>query len=637
MKFDLQNFLQGLLNKTGRWYIVVAVAGVQLIAFISAGLATFFTQSNAQLSPEQLGKSSNLLFYLVLIGDAAMLAWAFMANREAGELLEARARNVQSPPNSQREIEAWKQINSLPSRFAVATVFVAFVFEVFPMLYYLYRILHITFDQAIYTLEGSIVVTLGAGVISTFLLDQFMRPARKILLPKSFEAQHVGVIGFPLWARILGIALVLIAVTGFLVAPIGYHHAILAAQSGENIDQVLYNFRIQAGLASLVAVLFGLIFAWLLVRSVMEPIERIVKRMREVEQGQLGARISVTAPDEIGEMAIYFNHMTESLGALQATFESQVKERTARLNATIGVSQAVSAILDVNELTERVVNVIAQQFNYYYVALFLISPDGKWAELRAATGDAGRVLLQNKHRLEVGSKSMVGTSILVRQPRVAMATSEEPIRFDNPLLPYTRSEIALPLMAGDRVLGALDAQSTKEGAFGPEDIETLQSTANLVAIALENARLFQESAESLREMRAIQQQYLVTSWQNISNKSELGYTIGELDANDQSTEVEIPLTLREQKIGVINLTSETDLEPEDKYLLEAVATQTALALENARLVEESQTTARREHLVSEITGKIWSSNTVDGILQAAIKELGRALDTDEVTIELKVD
>lgn len=637
MRFDLQGFLLKVLNKTGRWYIVVAVAAVQLIAFLSAGLATYFTQNNAQLTPEQLGAATNLLIYLVLLGNAVMIGWAYFANREANALLGARTRNVKSSPNPDWEAEAWKQVNSLPVRFAVTTVFVAFVFETIPIIFYLYQILKITFDQAVYTLEGSIVVTLGAGVISTLLLDQFMRPARKALLPKSFETQHIGVAGFPLWIRFLGIALALIGVTGFLVAPIGYHHAILAAQSGENIEQVLYTFRVQAGLASLVAVLFGLIFTWLLVRSVMSPVERIVKALNEVEQGRLDQRIDVTASDEIGEMAIYFNHMTESLGTLQATFEIQVTERTARLNATIGVSEAVSAILDVNELTERVVNVIAEQFKYYYVALFLVGADDKWAELRAATGDAGRVLLQNKHRLEVGGKSMVGTSISMKQPRIAMASGEEPLRFDNPLLPYTRSEIALPLIAGDRVLGALDAQSTKEGAFGPEDTETLQSTANLVAIALENARLFQEAAESLREMRAIQQQYLVTSWKNISNKSELGYTIGELDPNDQVTEVEIPLTLREQKIGAINLASETVLEPEDRDLLEAVATQTALALENARLVEESQTTARREHLTSEITGKIWSSNTVDGILQAAIKELGRALDTDEVTIELKVE
>jgi two-component system, NarL family, sensor histidine kinase DevS len=139
-------------------------------------------------------------------------------------------------------------------------------------------------------------------------------------------------------------------------------------------------------------------------------------------------------------------------------------------------------------------------------------------------------------------------------------------------------------------------------------------------------------------MQAIQRQYLLTSWENFTEeKGSMGYEIGESEPGEAVSEIRIPLTLRDQLIGKINVTSEKAWTPEELSMIEAIAAQAALALENARLVEEGQTSARRERLVTEITGKIWASTTIDGILQTVVKEMGRALDTDEVIIELKAD
>jgi GAF domain-containing protein len=210
------------------------------------------------------------------------------------------------------------------------------------------------------------------------------------------------------------------------------------------------------------------------------------------------------------------------------------------------------------------------------------------------------------------------------------------VRFENPLLPYTRSEIALPLLVGDRVLGALDAQSTRGGEFGPEAIETLRTLANQVAVALENARLFQSAQQALEDMRTLQRQYLLTSWKGFAEeKGAVDYALGELEPGELVTEIGIPLMLRDQQIGEISLASQKDWTAEERSMIESIAAQAALALENARLVEESRSAARREHLVAEITGKIWGSATVEGILQTAAKEIGRAFETDEVVIELK--
>jgi GAF domain-containing protein len=322
---------------------------------------------------------------------------------------------------------------------------------------------------------------------------------------------------------------------------------------------------------------------------------------------------------------------------LQNTLEQRIAQGIAELRATIEVGHAATSILDPDELISKVVNLITDQFGFYYTALFLVDSTKRWAELKNATGEAGRVLKENKHRLEIGGRSMVGTAVSMRSPRVALDVGTESTRFENPLLPYTRSEIALPLLDGDRVLGALDVQSTKEGAFGPQEIDTLQNMANQVSIALENASLFQQVQQNLEEIQAIQRQYITRSWNRTPNRGGLSYEVGDEEHQATSNELEVPLAMRDGVIGEIRLDSDNDWTPEQRDLIEAVAAQASLALENARLVEESQSNAAREHLVSEITSKIWSSATMDGILRTAVQELGRALDASEAIIELKME
>jgi GAF domain-containing protein len=293
--------------------------------------------------------------------------------------------------------------------------------------------------------------------------------------------------------------------------------------------------------------------------------------------------------------------------------------------------------LDPEQLLARVVPLIPEQFGYYFAAIYLIDPSGKWAELKEATGEAGRVLRQNHHRLEISGKNMVGTAIRDLSPRIAQVASEEKQRFENPLLPYTRSEIALPLMVGDRVLGALNVQSTRESDFGPQVIETMQNMAGQVAIALENARLFQEAQQNIKEMRAVQRQYLLQGWQGLSEENEnLEYRIGD-EEDENSSKLEVPISLRDQILGQIMLEGQSEWTADQQSLVDAVATQAAIALENARLVSESRHIALRERMASEITSKIWASATIDGVLQTVVKELGRRLDASRATVELKID
>jgi GAF domain-containing protein len=320
----------------------------------------------------------------------------------------------------------------------------------------------------------------------------------------------------------------------------------------------------------------------------------------------------------------------------KTVLEERVAERTRQFKAVNEVGSAASSVLDPDELINRVVNLIADQFGYYYAAFFLIDPTNRWAELKSATGEAGRLLKENKHRLEIGGRSMVGTAISKQAPRVALNVEMEQNRFKNPLLPYTRSEIALPLLVGGRVLGALDVQAVQAGAFGPQEIDTLQNMANQVSIALDNARLFQQVQQDLNEIQNIQREYTAQIWERMANKEELHYEVGDEISSETNNELEVPLALRGGIIGSIKMDSENEWTPEQRNLIESIASQASLALENARLVEDSQSSAARERLIAEISGKIWSSTSMDGILRTAAQELGKALNASEATIELNM-
>ncbi len=321
------------------------------------------------------------------------------------------------------------------------------------------------------------------------------------------------------------------------------------------------------------------------------------------------------------------------------------------------IGRTITAILDPDELLTRAVHLIGDEFECYYTAIFLTDTSGQLAELKAATGEAGKVLRETKYQVDINGKNAVGTVMRTKQVYVVSDTNQDvaqlenqtesdappsrhefsispqAVRAENPLLPYTRSQIVAPLIVGERVLGALEMHSSKENAFSQQDADTYQNMANQVAIALENSRLFTEAQQSIHEMSATQQQYLQEMWQSLAADQNFEYTFGNKDV-DGGQEIEIPLTLREQIIGQIQMSSSDEWTPEQKRLIESIAAQAALALENARLVEDSQSIAMREKLANEVTSKIWASTSMDSILQTTVRELGRALEASEVNIEL---
>ena len=314
--------------------------------------------------------------------------------------------------------------------------------------------------------------------------------------------------------------------------------------------------------------------------------------------------------------------------------ETRVQERTLQLRRINEVERAVAAILDIDEILPLAAKYIQNEFGFYYTAVYLLDPTGQWAELREAIGETGKVMKEKKHRLNTNGKSLVAQVIRSKTGQIMQDTNQ--IRLENPMFPYTRSLIVVPLVVGDTILGALEMHSSKDDEFLPQDLDAYQNMANGVSIAIENSRLFQDAQQSIMEMKATQRQYLETAWNSLASEKSLHYALGDMDLAENNP-LEVPLALRNQTIGQILMAGSTEWTNEQKSLIEAIAAQATLALENARLVEDSQYTASQERLTNEIISKIWASPNMDSILQTAVRELGRSLEASEVEIEVSVE
>lgn len=354
----------------------------------------------------------------------------------------------------------------------------------------------------------------------------------------------------------------------------------------------------------------------------------------------------------------HIEERTAELTARTAELETankQVRRRAAQLEALAQVAQAVASIRDLQKLLPEIASTISENFGFYHVGVFLLDEANEYAVLSATNSEGGKKMLERKHRLRVGQEGIVGYVTATGEPRIAMDVGQDAVFFDNPELPETHSEMALPLKTKSRVMGALDVQSKERGAFSPEDIQMLSLLADQVSLAIENARLFDETRSALAEAEAISRQFTREAWGRVPVEHKLlGYRYSvagarplekpldvlevtqELSesARPGSNQVVVPIQLRGETIGNLIVQSPTSepLTQDQIDLIRAVAERVALSSENARLFEETTRRAERERLVSEITGKIRSVNDPQAMIQTAMDELRKALSASRVEV-----
>jgi GAF domain-containing protein len=387
------------------------------------------------------------------------------------------------------------------------------------------------------------------------------------------------------------------------------------------------------------------------------------RALRKAEQGR----------DEAVHTQALLRERADELAAANAALQ----KRVLQLEAAAQIRQVIAATLDLDELMRRAVNLVRERFDLHQVGLFLIDESGEWAVPQAGTGEANAQILTQNHRIEVGDTSPVSWCVANGQARIAPAvdaTSRQGLVEIDALLPEPRWDMALPLKSRDQVIGALDVQSAERETFSQEDITVLQTVADQIAAAIDNARAFAEIQARLEDVEARSERQerergiyprparAVPSYErtrpDVARLDEatmpegagaLDQAIeaamaqrqvvvqsGGRDGTEQAALV-VPISLRGEALGTLGL-HETEGKrqwtDDEIALIEAVADQMALAIENARLLEDTQQRAEQEQLVGQITAKMQLASNMDILMQNAIRELLAALDASYVAVHL---
>jgi len=359
----------------------------------------------------------------------------------------------------------------------------------------------------------------------------------------------------------------------------------------------------------------------------------------------------------------------ETLAAIQSSLEERVAERTnelerrsAYLVASAEVARVASMMLEGSVSLNDVVASVQEGFGFYYVGLYLLDDEQEWLVLHAGTGEAGRMLLSRGHRLAAGEGSTLGWCVENAEPRIIAKSETDVVRAVVPELMGVRSEAILPLHSRGQVLGGLTVQSERVDAFDADVVASLQSVADQIAVAVDNVTLLAKSQSELEDERRVAGELSREAWlRMLRGRTEIGYRYEEQSMHPAGQEwtpemveairtaavtqgedaassvLAIPLFVRGQPVGVMRVSKDKKnalWSEEETALLSTVAEQLGVALESARLYQDTQRRAARERLISQITARMRESLDVEMVLSTAAQELVQSLDLPEVTIRM---
>lgn len=463
--------------------------------------------------------------------------------------------------------------------------------------------------------------------------------------------RDISIVGLPL---VLVIAALLLGKRAmWVVAPIAVITALVIAvldlTSGRTITKV--------GIDDAIIIIVLLVGCSAIIQALINRLTETINKLQKNEKIQL--------------------EENRELNELRQSLEERVSQRTAELDtanqfnlrrarqfeAISQVVKAISSIQDLDALMPRITQVISEQFNTYHTGIFLLDNEREFAVLRASNSMGGQKMLERGHKLQVGQTGIVGFVTATGRARIALDVGTDAAYFDNPDLPDTRSEIALPLRYSGQIIGALDVQSLDANAFGQDDIEALTTLADQVAVTINNTLILEEARKSLNESQSAFGNFTRDSWKIMQPKSlGLGFQLKESvitpldqpltgkhiqeavtrdttvisDKDNGGSNLTIPIRLRGKTIGIINLrTAQQKLTSDDADIAESVTERLSLAIETALLIQTTQHRADLERITSDISSRINSSTRFETILQTAAQELSRALGGSDVLVQIE--
>ena len=331
----------------------------------------------------------------------------------------------------------------------------------------------------------------------------------------------------------------------------------------------------------------------------------------------------------------YFNLLSNNVQSDNESLHAEIQEnkdvlqkKLIYIRTATQIARSISTAKDVEAVLPVIADRMTNQLNLYYTGVFLIDPTGQYAVLAAGSGEAGQKMLLENHRFGVGGPSMIGWTTAHHRARIALDVGEEAVRFNNPHLPLTRSELAIPILSKNTILGAISIQSTKEAAFDDDDVLIFQGIADNIATALENSRLFLQNQRDLDEILALNKQFLEQTWGNIIPAEEtLSYSYEDpniRESEESVKSIEFPIILRDHEIGKLVVDTPTKtITPEQYEFVDSVLSQSALALESSRLLLTANLRTAQEEKISMLTARLTQMANVEDIIKTTLKEISQ--------------
>lgn len=363
---------------------------------------------------------------------------------------------------------------------------------------------------------------------------------------------------------------------------------------------------------------------------------------------------------EIEKRSDDFFETNRSLSEKVDGLESESDKQRSKLIAVRQITRDIAQQTNLQKMLTDATNLICNQFGFSYAAIFLADERNEFADLVAGSGQVGKQMVEQGHKLRIREEGIVGYVVARGETRLALDVGLDSVHKLNPLLPDTRSEIGIPLKTANKVLGALDIQSDMDGAFSQDDVDLLQSLADQLSVMISKTRQIESLESQINELqssigesvRGVWHAHLQGSKKNLSYKysnnilsnddsallleSNNTYLSSTVESMDEGSILTVPIKIRDQVLGVIKLRYKgKKVPPRLVNLINTATDRLSVAIENARLLETIQERAEREHKVGEISSKVRSAQTVESILQTAVTELGKSLGVNEVSIQLK--
>ena len=459
-----------------------------------------------------------------------------------------------------------------------------------------------------------------------------------------------------------------------LVVPVSeLQGAIISANS--QTQQQFQSALQSAAILLIVLLLISVAISFGVGRIIAAPIQRLTLVASQISAGDLNAQAMVTTSDEMGTLAHAFNTMTlrlrETLDGLERIVQQRTTEllsanekierRAKQFESIAHIARTISSTRDLDVLLSQITTAINREFGFYHIGIFLLDASKEYAILSAANSEGGKVMLERGHRLKVAETGLVGYVTGTGKPRIALDIEADAVFFNNPDLPQTRSELTLPLRVGEEIIGALDVQSTEPNAFSSEDINILSILADQVSIAIQNAQQFEQTRQALNESELLSRQFIQSGWHQFTKqrnligirhtgartsllykkngKDEERFADSRLKISARGNSLSLPIKLRGEVIGSVDVHA-PDNRPWDQDELDivtAIIERAAIAMENARLLAESQKRAAKERTIGEIASKISVQSDINELLKTAAQELGRTLPGAEIAIQFNKD